>query len=262
MVCNEARDLLDAYADNMLGLADTARLNRHLQACAACRAELAAIRALGHALRAQAPYHRAPATLRARIAAALPPVTAPPAPAGEHAAGRLVGWGMPAWANAGMALVSACALALAAMLWLQRPGPEATLEPQIVASHVRALLSGHPIDVVSTDQHTVKPWFNGRLDYAPPVVNLAAQGFPLAGGRVDYVDGRRVAVLTYHAGGHPIDVYLIPTAASGAAPAQSRLDDGYALAHWTADGLRYWAITDAEPAVLAHFVQALRAAPP
>lgn len=259
MDCQEARDLLDAYADNALGVADAARLNRHLQGCAACRAELLALRRLGAALRAGATHHPAPPALRQRILAALPRDPAPPAR--QHAPGRWSGWGLQAWSNAGMVLITAGALALAAVLWLQRPAPEAALVPQIVASHVRALLSGHPIDVVSTDRHTVKPWFNGRLDYAPPVADLAAQGFPLAGGRVDYVGGRRVAVLNYHAGGHPIDLYLLPTAGN-TAPLQTRSQDGYALATWAAGGLRYWAITDAEPAVLQGFVQALHAAPP
>lgn len=255
MDCRETRDLLDAYADNALGLADAARLNRHLPGCAACRAELEALRALGHAVRAEAPYHRAPASLRERVVGALPREAEPAASTPR----RIAGWGVLAWTNVATAAIAAGALVLAAALWLQRPGPQDTLEPQIVSSHVRALLSGHPIDVVSTDRHTVKPWFNGRLDYAPPVVDLASRGFPLRGGRVDYVGGRRVAVLTYHAGGHPIDLYLFPAAGGAAAPV-TRSDAGYALATWAAGGLRYWAITDAEPTVLQGFVQALRAA--
>ena len=150
---------------------------------------------------------------------------------------------------------------LAGTLWLQRPGRPDPIEGQIVASHVRALLSGHPIDVISTDEHTVKPWFNGRLDYAPPVIDLASQGFPLVGGRVDYVDGRRVAVLIYHTGKHPIDLYLFP-AAGGSAALTARSDAGYSLETWTAAGMRYWAITDAESAALRRFVQALRATTP
>ncbi|MBS0505919.1 MAG: anti-sigma factor [Proteobacteria bacterium] len=264
MDCREARDLLGAYADNALGLLDAARLNRHLRGCAACRAELAALQDLGATLRAAAPYHRAPAALRTRVLADLArdkgQAQPPPKPALARRPGLWTGWGLQAWANAGMGLLTSCALALAGALWLQRPQPQAELAPQIVASHVRALLSGHPIDVASTDRHTVKPWFNGRLDYAPPVIDLAAQGFPLIGGRVDYVAGRRVAVLGYREGGHPIDLYLLP-GAEGDAPPQTRTDAGYALATWAAGGLRYWAITDAEPAVLARFVQALRAAP-
>lgn len=258
MDCTEARDLLDAYADNELGLADAARLNRHLHGCAACRAELAALQALSRTLRAEVPYFPAPAALRQRVLAALPAAAAPaatPSPARR----RVAGWGVQAWASIGTSVVAAGILVLATALWLQRPAATGnTLAPQIVASHVRALLSGHPIDVISSDEHTVKPWFNGRLDYAPPVVDLAAQRFPLTGGRVDYVGGRRVAVLTYHAGGHPIALYLFP-AAGHAQPPETQSDEGYTLEDWTAGGMRYWAITDAEPAVLQRFVKALRA---
>lgn len=255
MDCQEVRDLLGAYADNELGLADAARLNRHLQSCAACCAELASLRALGHALRTEDAYHHAPQALRARIAATLALPSAAPQPQAPRGwMGLAGGW----WAQAGTGVVAMGALALAAALWLQRPAAPEPYAQEIVASHVRALLSGHPIDVVSTDQHTVKPWFNGRLDYAPPVLDLAAQGFPLAGGRVDYVGGRQVAVLTYHYRKHPIDLYVLPAgAASETAPAQPL--EGYALAHWQAGGMRCWAITDAAPEALRAFEQAWRA---
>ena len=255
MECQEARDLLGAYADNELGLAEAARLNRHLQSCAACRAELAALHALGRTLRAHVAYHRAPPALRARITATLPsPQTQPLRGEARQASG----WGLAAWATAGTGAVAVGALALAAALWLQRPAPPPTSPMQeIVASHVRALLSGHPIDVVSTDQHTVKPWFNGRLDYAPPVLDLTAQGFALAGGRVDYVGGRQVAVLTYHYRKHPIDLYVLPAdVASTSTPSQQQA--GYALASWPAGSMRCWAITDAAPDALHAFTQAWR----
>jgi anti-sigma factor RsiW len=147
-------------------------------------------------------------------------------------------------------------VALAAVLWLQHPPARDPLVQELVASHVRSLLSGHPLDVASTDQHTVKPWFNGRLDYAPPVVDLAPQGFPLAGGRVDYVGQRRVAVLTYQVRRHPIDLYVFPGADGARVPA-TRAEAGYALARWQAGGMTYWAITDAAAADLQAFRQAL-----
>ena len=152
-------------------------------------------------------------------------------------------------------------LAASALLFaLLAPVParhDERLGQEIVASHVRALLSQHPVDVVSTDQHTVKPWFNGRLDYAPPVVDLATRGFPLAGGRMDYVAHRRVAVLVYRDQRHPIDLYVLP-AAEGACTPANRSADGYAMVRWCAAGMDFWAISDAEPAHVRAFAQALR----
>lgn len=129
-----------------------------------------------------------------------------------------------------------------------------------MSSHVRALLSQHPLDVVSTDRHTVKPWFNGRLDYAPPVVDLADKGFALAGGRLDYVGGRTVAVLVYRTDQHPIDLYVFPARDKASAAPTITGADGYAIARWRRNGMTYWAITDAEPSHLRVFVEALQAA--
>ena len=160
------------------------------------------------------------------------------------------------WAGGGLAGLAASALLFA----LLAPVParhDERLGQEIVASHVRALLSQHPVDVVSTDQHTVKPWFNGRLDYAPPVVDLATRGFPLAGGRMDYVAHRRVAVLVYRDQRHPIDLYVLP-AAEGACTPANRSADGYAMVRWCAAGMDFWAISDAEPAHVRAFAQALR----
>lgn len=200
-------------------------------------------------------YHRAPAHLTARVLAALPRQAQPRK--ARFTWPTLFSGGALAWAGGGLAGVAASALVFGALILVRPPQTEA-LGQAIVSSHVRALLSQHPIDVVSTDQHTVKPWFNGRLDYAPPVTDLAAQGFPLAGGRLDYIDRRTVGVLIYHYQKHPIDLYVLPATNGASAPA-SYSTDGYAVARWYQDGMNFWAITDAEPAHLHAFVQALRA---
>ncbi|VVD81199.1 transmembrane transcriptional regulator (anti-sigma factor) [Pandoraea capi] len=170
--------------------------------------------------------------------------------------------------GAGGAILGGLAVAMALLVG-RPPVPAPTPDPQtptglqpqeIVSSHVRALLSQHPIDVVSTDQHTVKPWFNGRLDYAPPVVDLSAKGFPLAGGRLDYVGQRTVAVLIYHTDKHPIDLYVYPARDKASAAPMISGADGYAIARWRRNGMTYWAITDAEPSHLRVFVEALQAA--
>ncbi|MGD7314561.1 anti-sigma factor family protein, partial [Ralstonia pseudosolanacearum] len=138
-----------------------------------------------------------------------------------------------------------------------RPDAQALVARDITASHVRALLGAREIDVQSSDRHTVKPWFNGRIDYAPPVGDLAARGFPLVGGRLDYIDGRPVAVLVYRAGQHPVDLYVRPEAGGDAGEAL-RTERGYQLLHWRTAGMGYWAITDASADVVRTFATAVR----
>lgn len=162
-------------------------------------------------------------------------------------------------AGVGLLLVAAVATAV---LLVRRPAGSGPFVDELVASHVRAELSGRDIDVVSTDQHTVKPWFNGRLDYAPPVEDLAASGFALTGGRLDYVAHRRVAVLIYRYRKHVIDVYVLPTADAAKRGERAPLatqSDGYAVRHWQAAGMTWWAVSDAESSVLDGFQAALAA---
>ncbi|CAN0621456.1 putative transmembrane anti-sigma factor [Burkholderia multivorans] len=294
MDCNETRMLLDADVDRELPPTDALRVQRHVDGCDACRRERETLAMLGRVVR-QAGYHRAPDALHARIAAALPgsagrePLETPAArPAGWRGWLRRVGGGAaasagartgrgvagagakaggPAWAGrpfaalpvgwlTGLALALALGAAGGAALTAQRL-TAARLADELVASHIRAGLSARDLDVVSTDRHTVKPWFNGRLDYAPPVVDLGANGFALAGGRLDYVGQRRVAVLVYRYRQHLIDVYVFPGADGPAARAAVR--QGYALERWQAAGMTWWAVTDAEPSALAAFRAALTA---
>ncbi|RZF30333.1 anti-sigma factor [Paraburkholderia sp. UYCP14C] len=163
-------------------------------------------------------------------------------------------------------VIALCAAAAVLTLTLHRPAEVSPFTDELVESHVRAQVSGRDIDVISTDRHTVKPWFNGRLDYSPPVEDLAANGFALQGGRLDYLAHQRVAVLVYRYGKHVIDVYVFPQSTvggaargiDGAAPA-SLGHDGYSIAHWDAAGMTWWAITDAAPDALSGLEAALRA---
>lgn len=280
MDCNEARPLLDASVDRELSAADERRVQQHIDDCPACRRETDIVRALGHAVR-QADYHRAPDALRARIVADLPPTSEP---ASEPATKRRRAWRFPlfdglrmphggefgmAGSSSGRAagagwmaafVIALCAVAAGVALTLHRPADAGPLVDELVASHVRAQLSGRDIDVISSDQHTVKPWFNGRIDYAPPVEDLAASGFTLAGGRLDYVGHRRVAVLTYHYRKHVLDVYVFPDndpAADG--PTTTVLREGYSLARWHDAGMIWWAVTDAAPESLTAFEASLKA---
>jgi len=179
--------------------------------------------------------------------------------AGEGAGGATAGgWNVGAAWRSG--LVLALLVAIGAAVTLHRTGEPAPLIDELVASHVRAQLSGHDIDVISSDQHTVKPWFNGKIDYAPPVEDLAASGFPLLGGRLDYVGHRRVAVLTYRHAKHIIDVYVLPEDdPSAGKPGASMVQDGYAIARWRDEGMMWWAVTDAAPESLTALKAALTA---
>ncbi|GAB3628990.1 transmembrane transcriptional regulator (anti-sigma factor) [Pandoraea terrae] len=198
--------------------------------------------------------HRAPAHLRERVLADIP--RGVPRRAVFVWGGAAAG-GVRAWIQGGLAGLAVCAVALGTAVLIQRPAATGTIAQEVVSSHVRAQLSQHPIDIISTDQHTVKPWFNGKIDYAPPVVDFAEKGFPLVGGRIDYLDHRAVAVLIYHYQQHPIDVYVYPDRRNSAAPV-ALSSDGYSIAHWQRDGMTYWAITDASPEFLKAFEQAAK----
>lgn len=221
--CARMRLLAQADHDGELGVAEAAALATHLAGCADCRAARAGLAALSRDVRARATRHAAPAALRLaleRQAADSPR----PAPRTRRAA-----------------LGSAAALALAASvaLWLRQSGD--ALATAAVASHIRALQPGHLTDVLSSDQHTVKPWFDGKLDYAPPARDFADAGFMLLGGRLDYLDGRTVAALAYRHDRHVIDVYVWP--GHGGAAGSATID-GYNLVRWAAGGMRFIAVSD------------------
>ncbi|WP_316153292.1 anti-sigma factor [Cupriavidus sp. BIC8F] len=262
MDCNEVCELLPACADDELGAAESLRLEQHLAQCAACTTELGRLRALRTAVREGAAYHRAGPALRARIAAALPAARVPAG--GEASRSRWLDWF--AWrpaVNAGLAALTVASMAFGLTLFLLQDSPQDAMAREVVSGHVRALIADHAVDVASTDRHTVKPWFNGRLDFAPPVQDMAAEGFPLVGGRLDYLHGQRVAVLVYRRNQHPIDVFVLRGAgARKAAPGfdSTLTRQGYQITHWQAGGMDYWAVTDASAADLQRFSKAWRVA--
>jgi anti-sigma factor RsiW len=219
---------------------------------------------VGEKLRDGSLYERAPSSLHAQVRARLneerAKQRAPKRPSPWSSLMRAAG--LP-FIGGGVAGIALCSMVFMTVLLLQRPASSGALEQEIVASHVRALMSSRTVDVVSSDQHTVKPWFNGRIDYAPPVVDPAAQGFPLVGGRLDYVDHRPVAVMIYRYLKHPIDLYVFPDDPARGEPASTALltqsSDGYSLVEWRQDGMRYWAISDASPVYIKRFADAIRA---
>ncbi len=239
--CADRQMMLHALIDDELDAANTALIEGHLQTCPGCAAEFERLGALRSLLAEEPLGYPAPAALRARIAAALPSPRANPWPA------RF------AWGAGGAGIAAAASLAL---MLAQPPAPG--LEQQLVASHVRSLLADHLTDVATSDQHQVKPWFNGRIDFSPPTPELAAQGFPLAGGRLDYIAERVVPAIVYRRRLHTINLFVLP-AGSGAGPVDAGFD-GYHLRHWQTGGLDYWAVSDVSDGDLALFQNAFTAA--
>jgi anti-sigma factor RsiW len=240
--------LAQADFDGELDAAQAAEMEAHRAGCPVCETAYAELKRTREALREGDLYRRAPAELRRRLAAQ--PVAAParsPRP-------QVAWWRRPA---ANFSLGAAVAAAL--MLLILSPEQQGMVD-QIVAGHVRALQPGHLEDVVSTDRHTVKPWFEGKLDFAPPVKDLADKGFPLEGGRLDYVGGRAVAALVYEHGKHPINLFVWPDAGGLERNPAFTERSGYNLVHWVQDGMTIWVISDLEKAELGEFVRLWRAA--
>jgi anti-sigma factor RsiW len=248
--CTSMEFLLQADLDGELGPEGAATLAAHLVDCPACQARQAALIQLSTRLRNELPYHAAPPRLRETIKAAATRTALPTRR--DHWLRTAADWLRLAWPVSGAA---AFAAALALMVMVPR-GPD-TID-SVIASHIRALQPGHLTDVISTDQHTVKPWFNGRVDFSPPVKDLAAQGFPLIGGRLDFLAGRPVAALVYHRAKHVIDLYVWPTSGKTPAPEQAGERSGYNFIRWSQGDMVFWAVSDVEKSQLADFVRLWR----
>jgi anti-sigma factor RsiW len=245
-VCPENQLLLHALADNELDAAGVLTLEAHVAGCQACAAELAAIRRVKSALADARPAYKAPASLHARLDAAL--AEADPAP---RAPPRRVS--AETWVLGGAMGALAASFAFFA---LSPAGP--SLESQLVEAQARSLQAQHLVDVQTSDRHTVKPWFNGKIDFAPPVVDLAPQGYPLVGGRLDHVGGRPTAALVYRRRAHVINLFIWP----GDTPPTAQLEGrtGYNLVRWGEKGLTFWAVSDVDAPDLQGFQRAYAAA--
>jgi anti-sigma factor RsiW len=251
--CTELRGLVGARVDGELDPVRREALDRHLQSCAACRAAHAAQSALSAAVRASADRFSASEALRARVRTALAEAAAP-APAISRLPRRF--W---TWLGAGSAAAGAAMLAASLALLLAVPGAQDRLGQELVAAHIRSLMADHLADVQSSDRHTVKPWFNGRLDLSPPVADLAADGYPLIGGRLDYLDQRPAAALVYRHRQHVINLFVWPEPGAGTSSPRRTERQGYNILHWTRPGLTLWAVSDLNPTELEDFRRLLEA---
>ncbi len=244
MICHDVERDLDPYIDREIAPDATAAIREHLRTCVTCRRRLTDRESLGRLVRS-APYYAAPDRLRAKVSAQAMRTSW---------VQRVVPW----------AAAAAVAASVAGAIWLVRPLQSNTTQTagtkveEVVADHVRSLMADHLFDVESTDQHTVRPWFLGRLDFSPPVTDLAGIGFPLVGGRLDYLGGKPVGVLVYRRRQHTINVFIgradEPTVSEAAASLR-----GFQVHHWSRRGMEFWAVSDLNDTELHELCRALQA---
>ncbi len=248
MRCAECRDSLNALIDGELDASATADVRAHLADCVDCRREHDVLADTSRLLKEGLVRHTAPDVLKARLRSSL----AQSRPFDEPVERRPRSWITLAAAAAVIAIASS-----GITLAVARQGARPPAGEEVLSSHLRSLMPGHLTDVASTNQHNVKPWFNGRVDFSPSVPNLDSAGFPLLGGRLDYVNDRPVAAVVYGRREHKISVYSWPAAGATGAPASPVSSDvrGYHMMTWSADGLTYWAVSDLNRDELRGFVR-------
>ena len=249
MDCKETQVWLHGYVDGQLDLAQTVEIERHLAGCAACSRAGDNHRALQDSIHAAGLEFRCPDRLRSSIKSAIR----------REAGGANARLSFPRQWLA----IAASLLVMGSISWLvMRPMSSQSLDDplaqEVIASHVRSLLAEHLTDVASSDRHTVKPWFAGKLDFAPTVVDLSSEGFPLVGGRLDYLEHRPVAALVYHRRKHVINLFIWPSEQPATDSLQSATDHGYQIIHWSEAGSSYWAVSDLNATELRQFMQLIR----
>jgi len=236
---------MDGYLDRELDLTTQLAIENHLAACPACHAISQRQQAFSAALSAQAGYHRARPALAAGVQSALDKIDAASGTTARRA---------PPWLSLAASVALATLVGSGITYWLAGPSHEELLTQEVIASHVRAqMVAGRLTDVSSSDSHSVKPWFNGKLDFAPPVLDLTTQGFPLVGGRLDYLANRSVAALVYRHRQHLIHLFVWPAAARPDTARHTLTRQGYQVIYWSDAAMHYWAISDLNADALKSF---------
>lgn len=229
---DEIQELLPAHVDGELDLVTAREIERHLVDCGECQRAEERINELRQALTSEAAEFRVPAHLRRNIRAAL---------RREEGTERANPAFWPIFAAS-----AAFAVLILGLILFQtgRSSHESTIVDEVIANHVRSLLATHLVDIASSDQHTVKPWFDGKIDFAPDVHDFAMSGFPLVGGRLDYLNGKTAVALIYQRNKHPINVFIEPNAESGETSPVSTTRHGYNVLSWNHRDMKYWAVSD------------------
>ena len=248
MTCGETKNLLNAYVDGELDSTGSLSVESHLQRCESCLTDVENMRALTSAIEGGALRFKAPQRLKRNVQAAI-------RAANPAATRSLFGW---RWVGALASAVLIVALTWVVISQRTKSSQETLLVNDIVASHVRSMMANHITDVSSSDSHTVKPWFGGKLDYSPPAIDLTAQGYRLVGGRLDYLQNRPVAALVYQRSQHFINLFVWPSNESAIRQDDQLTRQGYNLIHWTKSGMTYWLVSELNPTELNECARLLK----
>jgi anti-sigma factor RsiW len=249
MECANARPLLDIYLDGELDAVHNVEIEDHLRDCARCSQSVDERRLIRRGLKTEAFYFKTPANLQTRIQRSVRQAAKAETP---------FSWFSLSWIKIATPVAAAALVVLLLVPYFVGPSPDELLTREVVSSHVRSLMVNHLADVPSTDEHTVKPWFNGKINFSPPVSDLAKQGFPLIGGRLDYLNNRPVAALVYQRDKHVINVFVWPSDKNARSGASIETQQGYHVIRWTVSGMNFCAVSDLEQNQLGQFADLLK----
>jgi mycothiol system anti-sigma-R factor len=265
--CQEITDLIDGYLDGELDPITSQKIEQHLRDCRKCEQAYQAQSALVRVIGSAAPYYKAPGELRERIRSSLRDEIGVIARRNGTRGSQVLRtqkrsilsetpWN---WLALAAAIILAAIVVSSLLPQLGAPRADQFLATQLIASHVRSLMANHLTDVASSDQHTVKPWLDAKLDFAAPVVDLSREGFPLIGGRLDYLDNHSVAALVYQRRKHFINLFVWPTTPGVSKTQRGMTRQGYHLLHWVDADFNYWAVSDISDGELQTFRQLFEA---
>lgn len=249
MSCQETTGLIHGYLDGELDLVRNLEIEAHLRDCIGCAQRYENLRILKTAMKDSSFRFVPPVEFEKRVSASIDREA--------KISGGRVAWS-PRWLIGSLAVLALVVVIFALVTFRSAPSTEDLVAQEVVSSHVRSLMAAHLTDVATSDQHTVKPWFDGKLDFSPPVRDLAAQGFVLVGGRLDYVSNRPTAALVYQRRQHSINLFIWPGAAQSDTTERASVRQGYNLIHWTRAGMTYWAVSDLNLAELQEFARDLQ----
>ena len=250
MNCREVQPLIDGYVDGELGPIHNREIEEHLQSCSVCSKLHHEHQALQAATRDSSLYFKAPATLQRRIWSSLRQ---------DRKSQPILSIAPWRWVGIAASLTLVAILTWRVVPLVQSPVADDQLIQEVTSAHVRSLMVSHLVDIQSSDRHVVKPWFTGKLDFAPPVVDLGERGFPVIGGRLDYLGNRAVAVVVYKRREHVINLFIWPAAQDSAVKTTPVTQQGYHLFHWTQSDMAYWAVSDLNIKELLEFVRLVQA---